>query len=438
MRTLLRFFALPILAGVLFSACMSGDLDVGQGVVKPDEMLLQYIDTVSVNLSTIMVPDSFVTSSDSSILVGRWSDSQTGLMSARGFASLSYVTNDLPDQKGIRFDSLVLEVVHAYSVGDTLRPFTLQVHQLRQPIEPGAVHYNTQSVAYNPTPLLQTTLVPQFKEEIRQVRIRIPEALAKSFYDKLISKEINSLETMGDFWKGMAFLSSSTNNVFLGLNLTSSLSGIRLYYRSNDINQTNHNLLFPFVASQFTQLTNNRTGTPLQSLQRASDAVSSRLTQNTSFVVPGAFLSTRIEIPSLTEFIKPEKFIGLNLAELIIEPVRKDVRDNAAPPSSLGLYFTNNQNETTDAVPGTSTGATSAVATYAFLPNAIELEDAYVFNITHYVNQVMKGQAVNRPMLLRVPIGQATMKTMLQRATLGNRQNTTDRIRLKLYVTSDT
>lgn len=434
----MRFFALPILAGMLFSACMSGDLDVGQGVVKPDEMLLQYIDTVTVNLSTVMVPDSFITSSDSTILVGRWNDSQTGLMSARGFASLSYVTNDLPDQKGIRFDSLVLEVVHAYSLGDTLSPFTIQVHQLKQPIDIGAVHYNTQAVAYNTTPLLQTTIVPQFKEEIRQVRIRIPEALAKSFYEKLISKEINSAETMSEFWKGMAFLSPSTNNVFLALNLTSSLSGIRLYYRGNDISQTNYNLLFPFQASQFTQLTNNRTGTPLQALQRASDVVSSRLTQNTSFVLPGAFLTTRIEIPSLTEFIKPDKFIGLNMAELIIEPVRKDVRDNAPPPSTLGLYFTNNQNETTDAVPGTSTGATSAVAPYAYLPNAIELEDAYVFNITHYINQVMNGLAVNRPMLLRVPVGQNTMKTMIQRAAFGNRQNTTDRIRLKLYVTSNT
>ncbi|GAB3934362.1 DUF4270 family protein [Larkinella terrae] len=438
MRTLPRFFALPILVGIICSACMSGDLDVGQNVVKPDEMQLQYIDTVTVNLSTIMVPDSFITSSDSSVLVGRWNDSQTGLMSARGFASLSYVSNDLPDQKGIRFDSLVLELVHAYSVGDTLSPFTLQVHQLQKPLEIGPVHYNTQAVAYNTSPLLQTTVVPQFKEEIRQIRLRIPETLAKTFYDKLISKEINSAETMSDFWKGMAFLSSSTNNVFLGLNLTSSLSGIRLYYRGNDISQTNYNLLFPFQASQFTQLTNNRTGTPLQALKVQSDAVSSRSTQNASFVVPGAFLSTRIEIPSLTEFIKPENFIGLNLAELIIEPVRKDVRDNAPPPSNLGLYFTNNQNETTEAVPGTSTGATSAVAAYTFLPNAIELEDAYVFNITHYINQVIKGQAVNRPMLLRVPVGQSTMKTMLQRAMLGNRQNATDRIRLKLYVTSDT
>jgi hypothetical protein len=437
MRTLLRL-ALPIVAGMLISGCTSGDLDVGQNLINPDEMLLQYIDTVTVNLSTVMAPDSFVTSTDSSILVGRWTDAQTGQMEGRGFASLSYTPNELPDQKGIRLDSLVLEIAYGYSVGDTLKPFTLQIHQLRQPLDIGTVRYNTQSVAYNATPLITTTFLPQFKEEIRQFRIRIPEALAQTFYDKLVSKEINSSETMSDFWKGFAFLSPTASDVFLGLNLSSSLSGLRLYYRGNDISQTSSELLFLFQSSQFTQLTNNRNETPLQALQRASDAVSSRTTQNSSFVVPGAFLSTRLEIPSLSEFIKPENFIGLNRAELIIEPIRRNVRDNNPPPGQLALYFTNNQNETVEAVPGFSTGASAAVAGYSYLPNAIELEDAYVFNITHYVNQVMKGLSVNRPMLLKVPVGQNTMKTMIQRVTFGNRQSTTDRIRLKLYITSDT
>jgi hypothetical protein len=337
MRTLLRF-ALPILAGVMISACMSGDLDVGQTLIRPDEMQLQYIDTVTVNMSTVMIPDSFVTSSDSSVLVGRWSDPQTGVMSARGFASLSYVFNDLPDQKGIRYDSLVLELVHGYTVGDTLKPFTLQVHQLLQPLEIGALHYNTESVAYNAKPLIQSTTVPQYKEEIRQIRIDIPDAMARSFYAKLISKEINDAETMHEFWKGFAFVSPNLNNVFVALNLTSSLSGIRLYYRGNDIDQTSHNILFPFQASQFTQLVNNRSGTPLQALQRPADAVSSRLTQNTSFILPGAFISTRLEIPSLSEFIKPENFIGLNRAELVVEPVRRDTRDNA-PPRSIWRFI---------------------------------------------------------------------------------------------------
>lgn len=436
MQNFLRL-ALPALAGLLLSSCLTGDLDVGQNLIKPDELQLQYIDTITVNLSTVMVPDSFITSSDSSVLVGRWSDSQTGLMEARSFASFAYVTNDLPEQKGIRFDSLVLELDYAYSVGDTLTPFTLQIHQLQKPLDIGAVRYNTQSVAYQTQTLIQKSFLPQFREENRKIRMRMPDALSRTFYEKLVSKEINSAETMSDYWKGMAFLSPSTANVFLAFNLTSSNSGIRLYYRGNDINQTAGNLLFPFQAGQFTQLTNNRTGTPLQSLQRATDAVSSRLTQNSSFVVPGAFLSTRLEIPSLSEFIKPPGYIGLNKAELIIEPIRKDLRDNAPPPAQLGLYFTNSQNETNEAVPGLVSGESSAVASYSYLPNEIELQDGYVFNITRYINQLIRGEAINRPMLLRVPVGQLTLKTMLQRAAFGNRQHTTDRIKLKLYVTSD-
>lgn len=436
MQTFLRL-ALPVLVGLLVSACMNGDLDVGQNLIRPDEMQIQYIDTVTVNLSTVMVPDSFITSSDSSILVGRWTDAQTGVMEARGFASLSYATNDLPDQKGIQFDSLVLEMDYNYSVGDTLNSFALQIHQLQQPIESGAVHYNTQSVAYTTQPLIQKSFLPQFKSATRQVRVRLPDALARSFYSKLISKEINSVETMNDFWKGFAFLSSSSNNVFLAFNLTSATSGIRLYYRNNEISQTAYNLLFPFQAGQFTQLTNDRKGTGLETLQKATDAIASRTTQNASFVLPGASLYTRLEIPSLTEFVKPEGFLGLNLAELTLEPIRRDIRDNASPPAELGLYFTNTQNETIEAVPGNTTGESSAVATYSYLPNEIELQDGYVFNITNHINKVLRGESANRPMLLKVPSGSLTIKSRLQRAVLGNRQNTTDRVRLKLYVTSD-
>ncbi|GAB3340973.1 hypothetical protein GCM10027299_54840 [Larkinella ripae] len=436
MHNFLRF-ALPVLVGLLLSACLSGDLDVGQTLIKPDESQIQYIDTVTVNLSTVMVPDSFITSSDSSVLVGRWTDAQTGLMEARSFASLAYVTNDLPGQKGVRFDSLVLEMDFNYAVGDTLKPVLVQIHQLQKPLEAGAVHYNTQAVAYNPQPLVQHSVLPQFRDANRQIRVRLPDVLARTFYDKLVSKEISSAETLADYWKGFAFLSPSASNVFLAFNLTSANSGIRLYYRGNDISQTAGNLLFPFQAGLFTQLTNNRSGTPLQALQRATDAVPSRTTQNASFVIPGAFLSTRLDIPSLSEFIKPDGFIGLNRAELVIEPIRKDPRDNAAPPAQLGLYFTNSQNETVEAVPGLVNGETSAVAAYSYESDEIEWQDGYVFNITRHINQLMRGETTNRPMVLKVPSGQLTLKTMLQRAALGDRQNPTDRIKLKLYVTSD-
>ncbi|MFC5411995.1 DUF4270 family protein [Larkinella bovis] len=437
MQPFLRL-TLPVLAVFLvLAACTSGDLDVGQDLIRPDEMQIQYIDTVTVNLSTVMVPDSFITSSDSTVLVGRWTDPLTGLMQARGFGSLSYATNDLPDQKGIRFDSLVLEMDYAYSIGDTLNPVSLQIHQLQKPLEVGAVHYNTQSVPYNTQPLIQKTFLPQFKDVTRQIRIRIPDALARTFYDKLISRDINSAETMSAFWKGFAFVSAPANNVFLALNLTSATSGIRLYYRQNDLNQTAHNLIFPFQAGQFTQLANNRSGTPLQALQRASDVIPSHTTGNSAFLVPGAFLYTRLEIPSLSEFIKPTGFLGLNRAELVIEPIRRNLRDNAPPPAQLGLYFTNAQNETLTAVPGLANGEISAVASYQYLPNELELQDAYVFNITQYINQIMRGEAVARPILLRIPSGQITMKTMLQRVAFGNRHHTTDRIKLKLYVTSD-
>lgn len=76
------------LAGALLFGCQSGDLDVGQAVINPQELQVQSIDSVTIQTSTVMMPDTFVTSGDTVLLVGRWADVQTGRLMAQGFASV--------------------------------------------------------------------------------------------------------------------------------------------------------------------------------------------------------------------------------------------------------------------------------------------------------------------------------------------------------------
>lgn len=432
----LRNGLLIAIASAALLSCMTGDLDVGQSVINPYELDTQYVDSITVRTSTILAPDSFVTSTDSNMLVGRWSDAQMGQMTAKGFSLVDYTANDLGGQSAYRFDSLVLELGYSFSYGDTLAPFTLQVHTLQQPLTTGQTYYNYNGVAYSSTPLVQTSFQAANKDKARTIRMRIPNDLAQTFFSKLVNKEIYDTQTMSDFWKGLALVGQSTANVFWGITTATDKTGLRLYYHTNDMTQSRSTVQFPLELTHFTQLVNDATTSALQSLKYPNDLISSNLTGHTTVVAIGAGFRTRIEFPYLNQLSTPSAFIGLNLAQLQISPVRKILTDNTAPPNELALYLANSQNDLINAVPGGANGSASAAASYTYLPNELELSDAYVFDLTKYVGQVIQNQTPNRPLILLVPVNQVTLKTAVQRVFLGDQLHSTDRIKLKILLTS--
>ncbi|GAB2569616.1 DUF4270 family protein [Spirosoma areae] len=456
---ILWYAGLLWLTGIVLLACQSGDLTVGQSVINPQELQVQSIDSITVQASTVLKPDSFVTSGDPDLLVGRWTDAQTGQLTARTFVSLDYPGNSLATQTNVRLDSLVLELNYSFAYGDTTSLFDLSVHTLTKPLV-GQTYYNTNSVDYESKPLGQKTVVPQPFSRTRQVRFRLSDALTQAFYAKILNGEINDFTTLSDFLPGFALVGNSRTNTFIGF--STATSGLRLYYHSTDIDQAATTLLFPLGAQQsrfstnFTQLQNDRTGTVLSALKNRSDAVSSRLTNNMTFVVPGGQLQTRIEFPYLSNFTRPERFADINKALLVVSPIRQDSRDNTFPPSQLALFVTNSQNEILPiSIPGGETGALAAVASYnqRYIsggnpndPGPLTLTDAYVFDLTYYIGQIIKQKTQNQPLLLSVLTPEQaqqlmqsiTLRNRIQRVTLGSQQRPNDQLQLKLFITSGT
>ena len=435
---ILWYAGLLWLIGIVLFACQSGDLNVGQSVINPQELLVQSVDSVTIQTSTVMRTDSFPTSGDADIVIGHWTDAQTGQQRAKSFAAIDYPSNALVSQTNLRLDSLVLELGYSFVYGDTTSTFDLGVYRLNRPL-PAQIYYNTGTVGYEAKPLIQKTFVPHPLSGTRLVQLRVPDELAQRLYDKLISGEVTDNTSLNDFLSGFAFVSQSTANTFIGFTTNPSVSGLRFYYHDTDINKTASTLLFPITSLHFTNIQNDRTGTPLAALQQRSDAVSSRLTDHTTLVSLGAGLQTRIEFPYLNDFYRPEKFADLNRALLIISPVRRDLRDNTQPPSALQLYQTNNQNEFIATVPGGTAGSEVAGAGYSIDPYSILLNDSYTIDLTYYIGQIIKRKALSRPLLLTVPAsstGQFTLKTLIQRVTIGDQLRPNDQIQLKLFMTS--
>ncbi|GAB3998191.1 hypothetical protein GCM10028807_45210 [Spirosoma daeguense] len=436
------YAGLLLLTGIFLSACQSGSLDIGQSVINPQQMLIQSVDSVTVQSATVMRSDSFPTWGDADLVVGGWSDPQTGKLTARTFTTLDFNNNPLADQTVFQFDSLVLELGYSFAFGDTTSAFTVNVHRLNK-VLPSQVYYNTSSVDYEATPFLQATVIPQPNSRTKQIRLRLPDALSRTFFDKLIKNEISDANTLNNFLTGFAFTGSSRTNAFVGFAAAATGSGLRLYYHNTsgtDVSTSSSSIQFPFGAMHFTQLQRDFTGSPLSGLKNKSDAISSQQTGNSTFVIPGAGIQTRIELPYLNDFPRPDKFADLNSAVLVLGPIRRDFRDNYAPPTQLSLYFGNNQNEILSGVPGGTTGGTQAVSTYVYDPNALTQANYYAFDLTYYIGQIIKRKTSNRSMLLTLPIdanGAApSLRSLIQRVAIGDRFKANERLQLKLFITS--
>ena len=434
MRTL-WYAGLLLLTGMVLFACQSGDLNVGQSIINPQQLQVQSIDTVTLQSWTVIRPDSFVTSSDANLVIGRWADTQTGVMTARSFAGINYTTNSFGTATNLRLDSLVLELNYAFAYGDTLSLFDLSVNPLSKPLLT-QTYYNNNSVDYTTTPLFRKSVYPQPLSRSRQVTFRFTDALAQAFYAKLVNGEIDDVQTLSEFFPGFAFNCNSKTNAFVGF--IAANSGLRLYYHTTDIDVTESNVLFPFSVNYFTNIQNDRTGTVLSALKNRSDVVSSRLTNNTTFIVPGAQIQTRIVIPYLDQFARPDGFADLNKALLVVSPIRLNFNDNAPPPAQLALYFTNTQNDLLPvALPGGAAGTTNALASYTYDPNALTLTDTYAFDLTYYLGQIIKRKVPNQPLILTIPATSSyTLQQWIRRVTIGDQQKTNDQMQVKLFLTS--
>lgn len=433
-------FLFPALTGLVIAACQSGDTGVGQGIISPNELSIQLVDTISVQAATVLA-DTFVTSVDNNILVGQWNDPQTGRTFAEGYAGVAYTAQTLATRAQPRFDSLVFELPYGFRYGDTTRAMTVQVSRLTNRILPTRIYYNTDKAAYQPTPLATKTFVPSVSENNRLLRIRLNDALGKQFYDRLVDATIDSDEAMTNFWTGFAFTpvssaGSTQPNTLLGLNVAANQGALVLYFHENDAAQTRQSIRFGLSFVRHSYVLNQVVGSALAGLTNRQSSVGSDQTNRTTFVSPIARLRTRLVIPGLSTLPLPAGFAGVNRAELIIQPIRENIRDNAAPPPSLVLWQTNAANELLQAVPGGTTGGSQATGFYEIDGSDALLPDRYLFNLTEYVSSILRKQVPNRALILTTPTNAQQLPALTaQRVVLGDGRNANGRIRLRLYLT---
>ena len=435
--------------GLALAGCQTGDLDLGQQLITPVSLDIQVVDTITVQSATVLT-DTFTTYSDSNVLTGRWVDVNTGQTQAKGFTSIGYTAHSLATQTNLVYDSLVLVLPIGFAYGDTTSRFTLNVHRLNDLFKTRA-YSNQSAIDYEAKPFLSQTVTAGPYTNNGQYRLRLPAATQQEFVNQLTSRTIESQEALDGYLKGFAIVAAPATNVLIGLNVTATDAGLTLYYHTTDLIPVNAQLVFPLrtqdaqvQTTRFSQVLTNRSGTPLANLVSRTDAIDGTKTNNQTFVAPLAQLATRLTIPALDRYaLGAGQYRGVNRAELILEPVWPNTRDNAPPFSALALYQTNNTNQLAD-VDGTAigivpdgTGATASAQLLNYAPYDLIPQPDYRINVTYYMNQIITGQLPNRQLLLTPYTAQSTLQTLAQRLTLGNAANAQYRLRLVLYVSAE-
>ncbi|RYZ54395.1 MAG: DUF4270 family protein [Sphingobacteriales bacterium] len=392
----MKGFNLPILCCllVLFS-CTRKEIEFGT-IPENAYTNLAYIDTVSVQLSTVL-NDSFATNGDTAFLFGRYKDPYLGAISTRPFLQMTVPVN-LPDiPASAVFDSLSLIIKpNKYYYGDTSKTQTIMVYELAQAIAHTYNNqlFNTSNVPVKTMPLgsKATRFSPTMTDTIS---IKLNTAKGIEIFNKLRQKttDITAQTEFLNYFNGISIgVSDNDTSAVYGLKATDAAVVMRVHYHTTIPYPEQAFIDFTSLANEFafTQILPNRTGTGLAPITPGLTEIFPAATQQTSFLQPGSGLSLKMIFPSLRSILNKGNggLVKLIKAELIVKPkYLSSDRYLYKLPANLGLAQTDATNLLGSSLLD-STGQAALTAT-PVIDDIYGINNYYRFNVTSYINLFM-------------------------------------------------
>jgi hypothetical protein len=287
-----------------------------------------------------------------------------------GMTTTSIYTQFIPEGNSFtpgnspQLDSVVLTLRYSGGFyGDTLKPFIVKVFELDEAMLSTKTYYQNNSVAhksdnltYNPEfhlyPKPNTTVMVDTVKEAH-IRIRLSDALGNRFLNSI--DQMQTAESFKTFFKGLYICAEpyQNNGSMVNVTLTSALSGIQIYYKSEGSG----------VPKQFSLIVKSQETVRFSAYQHEyesghSDFVRQVLQNDTAMGKDILYLQsmggvkTKITFPYIKEAFRG-KNVAINKAELIItnigenlhlypQPNRLNIHriDRKGDPSLLPDFYT--------------------------------------------------------------------------------------------------
>jgi hypothetical protein len=399
---------------------------------------LRFIDTLTVNSFTVKL-DSLRTSGlndgEGAVVVGNYHDPEIGDISASSYFKLKLPGTRTVPSNAV-YDSLVLIMVdNDYGIGDTLRPFTIHVHRVKQTIKLREDNYlyNTSKFTYFSEPLGSRTYNPRPNNPARDtISVRLNDDLGNDLIQLFLDKDerILQLDNWLSYFKGLTIQSDLSDEAIIGFKTSSSMPVMRLYYHYIDFTRISEFRDFQITDYTVNQFNHFEITNPLVNLPISQkDKLPARLTDKQSYIQAGTGIVTRLEIPYLKNLLALHQNMQILRAELILEPVRNTYK-TIQLPAEIGLYQSDKYNRFGSSVMNTTTG--SALVGTLKIDNEYQEGTSYTFDLTSFIQTKITEATDDIPALL-ITITPVDIYKIVDRLILGSQINSESKITLKIY-----
>ncbi len=436
------FYLLPILFLLVISSCTKPQISF-QSVYNGDNATnVVRVDTFAVQLSTVFL-DSFITSGSSAQLLGRYIDPFFGTVNSRSFTDIG-APRPLPTLTNYSvYDSiqLILRINKSF-YGDTTQVQRFLVSQLTQVMDYPAqqnAFYNIDSIPYDPAILgyadvkINPTAGLTSQRKGDSIKISMPYSMGQELFGLMYRQPdtIMNVTMFRGYFKGLT--------IYPDPNYPGAMYGfrdsivLRIYYHEPGpiVNQLTADFTIMNPTTQFNQISADRTGTPLQLLNKNNPEISSRATGNQAFFQPATAVYTKLLFPTVTSLLAYQDYLAVMKAVLVIKPVQGTYSPLYGLPPVLNMTLTDQGNTIGPILPY---GNGSLSIDYLYGTNT-----SYSYDITTYIQNAMnQGPLNNAKNGLMLVAPSTTFNTSFNRIVMGDAFNAqkSNQISLQIYYAS--
>jgi len=367
-----------------------------------------FTDTLTVGRATVMV-DSVITSAQSGTVLGHYKDPVFGDVSATMYAQVTlpidgntggYAALTFPeaDKDKAVYDSMYVYFAHnGFTYGDSTKPVTINLHRLTEEFVKGKKYINTNTVAYNTTPIASKVLTyKDFKRATNTTRdslitFKLPNSIGNEIF-ATISKDAGSdIDKFTAAVKGFALTLNNDAQTVYGISLALGSSYPMVYYHAQG-DTTGKAMALTFLGERFSEIKTNRQGKVLQNLKEL-ESVPSQLTGNLTYIQTGAGITTKISFPTLASLLKAgNNNVAINKAELIIEPDLDQFAGNLRPPLQFVLVEIGKDNRLKKTNNVEDYVALDVATGTQYVSDYSSTNNNYKFNFTSYLQDLLNNK----------------------------------------------
>jgi hypothetical protein len=314
----------------LLAACTNETSSIGIGLIDP--LGTDFTDTVTVSAYSFL-EDTINTTNTSANLVGDIHDPIFGNVTASTYAQFSLSGSAVNFGASPVIDSVVLTLQLASYYGDTSSAVGIRVYQLSEPLDANTNYYNNSTVAHDATPLNysltgysiqpSTHVIVDTGDYSPHLRIRLSQEFGQYLLNN--QDQMTSNSTFKNFFKGLCITAENhtgSNGYILLTNMTSSLTGIILYYHNENSGTTKYTFSCASDCRRFTNYNHDYNASSDQSFIQEVLQGDRTIGNTKLFVQATGGVKTHISFPYLKDAFKSiGNRVVINRAELVITDI---------------------------------------------------------------------------------------------------------------------